>query len=531
MLVAGNSLVIGTSGTLLLEGGEVFSDTQNFGQIAGNGTIVGNVNNDGEILPSAAQGKLRIAGNYTQLTAGTLSIEVLNAGQYGQLAVTGNADLAGLLNAAGGRPRRLLRARRPLAPGDPGGGPRPRRARRRAAPAGALRPAHRGRARARRGGRAARRARGAPPPPLARAPRDGAARRSRSAQERLWFLAPARSRSDPSTTSPSRCASRGALDAARSSARSREIVRRHEVLRTTLRAGGRQPGAGRPRRRRRSRSRVMRLADAALAEREDAARRGRRRGGAPALRSRRRARSLRARLLELDEEDHVLLADACTTSSPTAGRGASSTASSARSTRAFRAGEPSPLPELPIQYADYAALAARVALGRGARPAARLLEASSSTGRRRALDLPADRPRPPVQSHRGAQRAFALAGAARSAALADARAARGRDALHDAARGVRRAAPPLHRAGRRRGGHAHRGPHARRDRGAHRLLRQHAGRCASTARRRAALHARSSRACARPASAPTRTRTCPSSAWCRSSRPSRDPEPRRRSSR
>lgn len=98
MLVAGNSLVIGTGGTLLLEGGEVLSDTQNFGQIAGNGTIVGNVNNDGEILPSAAQGKLSIAGNYTQSTAGTLSIEVLNAGQYGQLAVTGNADLAGLLN-------------------------------------------------------------------------------------------------------------------------------------------------------------------------------------------------------------------------------------------------------------------------------------------------------------------------------------------------------------------------------------------------------------------------------------------------
>ena len=68
---------------------------------------------------------------------------------------------------------------------------------------------------------------------------------------------------------------------------------------------------------------------------------------------------------------------------------------------AFPGGQPSPLPELPVQYADFAALAARLAAGRGAGRAARLLEAAA---RRRAavLELPTDRPRPPVQTFRGA---------------------------------------------------------------------------------------------------------------------------------
>ena len=69
---------------------------------------------------------------------------------------------------------------------------------------------------------------------------------------------------------------------------------------------------------------------------------------------------------------------------------------------AFRAGEPSPLPELPIQYADYAAWQRGWLSGE-------VLEASSPTGRssspaRLALELPTDRPRPPIASQRGGVR-------------------------------------------------------------------------------------------------------------------------------
>ena len=52
-----------------------------------------------------------------------------------------------------------------------------------------------------------------------------------------------------------------------------------------------------------------------------------------------------------------------------------------------------------MQYADYARVAARVAAGRGAGAAAGLLEARA--GGLPALELPTDRPRPPVASYRG----------------------------------------------------------------------------------------------------------------------------------
>ena len=68
---------------------------------------------------------------------------------------------------------------------------------------------------------------------------------------------------------------------------------------------------------------------------------------------------------------------------------------------AFAAGEPSPLPELPVQYADYAVWQRELAPGRGA--GARSSPTGGTAGRRaRALELPTDRPRPAAASHRGA---------------------------------------------------------------------------------------------------------------------------------
>src|SRR6185369_15892014 len=75
--------------------------------------------------------------------------------------------------------------------------------------------------------------------------------------------------------------------------------------------------------------------------------------------------------------------------------------------RALIAAEPPSLPDLPIQYTDYAVWQRR-------RLAGEVLEDRLRWWRRRlagaphVLDLPTDRPRPAVQSLRGAQQTFAL---------------------------------------------------------------------------------------------------------------------------
>jgi amino acid adenylation domain-containing protein/non-ribosomal peptide synthase protein (TIGR01720 family) len=74
---------------------------------------------------------------------------------------------------------------------------------------------------------------------------------------------------------------------------------------------------------------------------------------------------------------------------------------------AFVAGRPAPLPDLPIQYADYAVWQ-RETLARSAGDGVSPLDRQLAYWRERladapaALDLPTDRPRPPVQSSRGA---------------------------------------------------------------------------------------------------------------------------------
>ncbi len=75
--------------------------------------------------------------------------------------------------------------------------------------------------------------------------------------------------------------------------------------------------------------------------------------------------------------------------------------------RAFSEGAPSPLPELPIAYADYAAWQRKTIAGeRLGRSIAYFREALA--GAKFALDLPTDRPRPPVMTYAGARRSFLL---------------------------------------------------------------------------------------------------------------------------
>jgi len=73
---------------------------------------------------------------------------------------------------------------------------------------------------------------------------------------------------------------------------------------------------------------------------------------------------------------------------------------------AFAAGRPSPLPELPLQYADFAVWQRRWLQGEVL--AGQLRFWSGTLAELPALDLPGDRPRPPVQSFRGARRPLVL---------------------------------------------------------------------------------------------------------------------------
>ena len=154
-------------------------------------------------------------------------------------------------------------------------------------------------------------------------------------------------------------------------------------------------------------------------------------------------------------------------------------------------------------------LAARLAPGRGAPGAARLLDQPA-----RPLAAPgaADRSaaaRGPQRPRRRAIRDHSQGPPRRGAG---ARAAGRGDAVHDAPGRLPGAAAPLLRPGRHRRRLADRRPRPRRAGGPHRLLRQHPG---PPRRPRAATRASASCSAAPAArrSAPTRTRTSPSRSW------------------
>jgi uncharacterized protein with beta-barrel porin domain len=69
------------------------------GILTGIGTISGNVINSGIISPGNPVGTLTIRGNFTQTSSGVFRLELggLSPGEFGLLAVTGNATLAGTL--------------------------------------------------------------------------------------------------------------------------------------------------------------------------------------------------------------------------------------------------------------------------------------------------------------------------------------------------------------------------------------------------------------------------------------------------
>ncbi|HEX2191419.1 MAG TPA: condensation domain-containing protein, partial [Longimicrobiaceae bacterium] len=240
------------------------------------------------------------------------------------------------------------------------------------------------------------------PPPLVPVPRGGPLPLS-FAQQRLWFLWQV----DPGSSAyvmPGALRLRGTLDAAALRASLGEVVRRHEALRTVFPAV-----EGRP---------VQVVLDPAPLPLPVADLRGldaaAREAGARRLAAESAARPfdlergplLRAALVRLGDEEWLLLFAMHHAVGDGWSTGVLVREASALY-RAFARGEASPLPELPVQYADYAAwerawltdevLEAELAFWRGAMAGAPPL-----------LELPLDRPRPPVPDPRGARHAFIL---------------------------------------------------------------------------------------------------------------------------
>jgi amino acid adenylation domain-containing protein len=239
-------------------------------------------------------------------------------------------------------------------------------------------------------------------PPVVRVDRDRPLPLS-FAQERLWFLDRLEGGS-AAYNLPAALRLTGALDAAALERSLGEIVRRHEALRTVFREA--DGGAVQV---------IVPFAGFALPV-EDLSKLG---GTAREAEVRRRAREhaarpfdlaegplLRAALLRLSREEHVLLL--CIHhivfdgwSSGVLVRELSALYA------AYRDGAASPLAEPPVQYADYAVWQREQLRGE-------VLDRQIGYWKERLagapalLELPTDRPRPPVQSHRGARETFEL---------------------------------------------------------------------------------------------------------------------------
>ncbi|NVJ15426.1 non-ribosomal peptide synthase/polyketide synthase, partial [Myxococcus sp. AM010] len=233
-------------------------------------------------------------------------------------------------------------------------------------------------------------------PPLKRAPRLGALPLS-FAQQRLWFLEQLEPGS-PVYNIPLAIRLSGALRVDALERALCELVRRHEVLRTTFRAEGGTPVQIV------SQQAVNALpvvdlsslsSDAAEAEvhrllREEALR-GFDLASGPLLRT---------RLLKCSEAEHVLLANMHHIVSDGWSMGVI-VRELAGLYGAFREGQPSPLPELDVQYGDFSSWQ-RAWLESGALQRQLDWWRQQLEGAPQVLSIPTDRPLPAVQTFRGA---------------------------------------------------------------------------------------------------------------------------------
>ncbi|HYO72515.1 MAG TPA: amino acid adenylation domain-containing protein, partial [Archangium sp.] len=217
------------------------------------------------------------------------------------------------------------------------------------------------------------------------------------AQQRLWFL----DQLQPGSTlynMPYVLSLEGALDEAALQRAFAELVRRHHALRTTFGTEAGQP--------------VQHIAPTAslslplvdlsalpASERQDEAHRL---ASQAALRPFDLAHGplFHASVFKLEEQRHILVLAMHHIVSDGWSMGIL-VREVAALYQAFASGQPSPLPELPVQYADYAIWQRQWLQGAALEQQLSFWRQQLS-GAPAALELPTDKPRPPVQSHRGA---------------------------------------------------------------------------------------------------------------------------------
>ncbi|NVJ07525.1 non-ribosomal peptide synthase/polyketide synthase, partial [Myxococcus sp. AM001] len=243
---------------------------------------------------------------------------------------------------------------------------------------------------------------GAQPPPLVRVPRDRALPLS-FAQQRLWFLA----QLEPGSivyNVPASVRLSGALNVPALEESFDALVRRHEALRTTFRTEGGSPvqvvdPQGR------ARLDIVDLRSLPAARREEEAQRIAQEASQRPF-DLESGPLLRLALLALSEQDHVLVLVMHHIVSDGWSMGLL-VRELTELYAAFSQGQPSRLPELPLQYADYAVWQREWLQGD-------VLDAQLGYWRKQlagapvALELPTDRPRPAVQSLEGAYVPFSL---------------------------------------------------------------------------------------------------------------------------
>jgi amino acid adenylation domain-containing protein len=221
-------------------------------------------------------------------------------------------------------------------------------------------------------------------------------------QERFWFLDRLQPGS-PAYNIPFAMALRGALDPAVLEAALNEVARRHEALRTVFRDADRQPRQVVLPHERRALP-VVDLSALPDGERTATARRLAFEEGQRPF-DLERGPLLRTVLLRCGPAEHALLLNLHHIVSDGWSLGVLTKELGALH-EAARRGRPSPLPEPPLQYADFAVWQRAWLQGE-------VLERQLGYWRGRlagaaVLDLPTDRPRPPVRSFRGASRLFAV---------------------------------------------------------------------------------------------------------------------------
>lgn len=223
------------------------------------------------------------------------------------------------------------------------------------------------------------------------------------AQERIWFLDQLESDS-PLYHLPMALQFKGQVNVPALEKTFNEIVRRHEVLRTNFRSLKGKPVQVIASPETNSLP-VVDLSDLPEAERLRAARRIATEE-ALTLFDLSRDPLLRVKLVRLDAETFVVL---LTTHHIVCDGWSLGLLTDEVTTlyRAYCAGEPASLPELPVQYADYAVWQRELLTG--PRLQQHLDYWRSQLGYKPpVIALPIDHPRPPVQSHRGARHVFVL---------------------------------------------------------------------------------------------------------------------------